>query len=389
MTEKIPEEFKKVIKDFYKDILTSFPEYKEKLRENEINFLTDTDDNNALILFNYCQNLYPERFFDILYQNEEIFDNSEINTNFLPNIAFKDIWKEDISIKTKTIIWKYLQLVLFSVTNNMDNSESFGDTAKLFEAINEDELKKKLEETMGKMNGMFNDISGDFQIPEGFSDMSGINMEDIPNPEKMQDHINELLGGKLGRLAHEIAEETANDLDVNMDDATDITDVFQKLFKNPGKLMGMVKKVGSKLDSKIKSGEIKESELMQEASELMEKMKNMPGMKNMDKILEKMGLPTGGKNTKMNMNSFQSHIKSNIGKAKQKERMLRKLEERRNKIISQNSQNSESNNTINTNNKYNTTTWGDNNNVEKSDRNDKKNKKKKKKKRKKKNKNKN
>tara|TARA_B110000046_G_C13021057_1_gene411209 strand:- start:2799 stop:3968 length:1170 start_codon:yes stop_codon:yes gene_type:complete len=389
MTEKIPEEFKKVIKDFYKDILTSFPEYKEKLRENEINFLTDTDDNNALILFNYCQNLYPERFFDILYQNEEIFDNSEINTNFLPNIAFKDIWKEDISIKTKTVIWKYLQLVLFSVTNNMDDSESFGDTAKLFEAINEDELKKKLEETMGKMNGMFNDISGDFQIPEGFSDMSGINMEDIPNPEKMQDHINELLGGKLGRLAHEIAEETANDLDVNMDDATDITDVFQKLFKNPGKLMGMVKKVGSKLDSKIKSGEIKESELMQEASELMEKMKNMPGMKNMDKILEKMGLPTGGKNTKMNMNSFQSHMKSNIGKAKQKERMLRKLEERRNKIISQNSQNSESNNTINTNNKYNTTTWGDNNNVEKSDRNDKKNKKKKKKKRKKKNKNKN
>ena len=387
MTEKIPDEFKKVIKDFYKDILTSFPEYKEKLTENEINFLTDTDDdNNASILFNYCRNLYPERFFDILYQNVEIFDNSEINTIFLPNIEFKDIWKEDISKKTREVIWKYLQLVLFSVTSNMDNSESFGDTAKLFEAINEDELKKKLEETMGQMNGMFNDISGDFQIPEGFSDMSGVNTEDIPDPEKMQDHINELLGGKLGRLAQEIAEETANDLDVNMDDATDVTEVFQKLFKNPGKLMSMVKNVGSKLDSKIKSGEIKESELMQEASELMEKMKNMPGMKNMDKILEKMGLPTGGKNTKMNMNSFQSHMKSNIGKAKQKERMLRKLEERRKNIISQNSN---SNNTKNTNNKYSTMTWGDNINVEKSDRNDKINKKKKKKKRKKKNKNKN
>ena len=387
MTEKIPDEFKKVIKDFYKDILTSFPEYKEKLTENEINFLTDTDDdNNASILFNYCRNLYPERFFDILYQNVEIFDNSEINTIFLPNIEFKDIWKEDISKKTKTVIWKYLQLVLFSVTSNMDDSESFGDTAKLFEAINEDELKQKLEETMGQMNGMFNDISGDFQIPEGFSDMSGVNTEDIPDPEKMQDHINELLGGKLGRLAKEIAEETANDLDVDIDDATDVTEVFQKLFKNPGKLMNMVKNVGSKLDSKIKSGEIKESELMQEASELMEKMKNMPGMKNMDKILEKMGLPTGGKNTKMNMNSFQSHMKSNIGKAKQKERMLRKLEERRKKIISQNS---DSNNTKNTNNKYSTMTWGDNINIEKSDRNDKINKKKKKKKRKKKNKNKN
>ena len=36
----------------------------------------------------------------------------------------------------------------------------------------------------------------------------------------------------------------------------------------------MVKNVGSKLDEKLKSGEIKESELMKEASELMEKMKN-------------------------------------------------------------------------------------------------------------------
>jgi len=384
MTEKVPEEFKKVMKDFYKDILTSFPEYRDKLTENEINFLTETDDNNELMLFNYCQNLYPERFFDILYQNVEIFDDSEIDTKFLPNIEFKDIWKEDISEKTREVIWKYLQLVLFSVTSNMDDSDSFGDTAKLFEAINEDELKKKLEETMEQMNGVFSDISGDFQMPEGFSDMSGVNMEDIPDPEKMQDHINGLLGGKLGRLAHEIAEETANDLDVNMDDATDVTDVFQKLFKNPGKLMGMVKKVGSKLDSKIKSGEIKESELMQEASELMEKMKNMPGMKNMDKILEKMGLPTGGKNTKMNMNSFQSHMKSNIGKAKQRERMLRKLEERRNKIISQKS---DSNNSKNINNKYSTMTWGDNINVEKTDRNEKINKKKKKRKKKNKNKN--
>ena len=386
MTEKVPDEFKKVMKDFYKDILTSFPEYKEKLGENEINFLTETDENNASILFNYCRTLYPERFFDILYQNVNIFDNSEMDTLFLPNIEFKDIWKEDISEKTREVIWKYLQLVLFSVTSNMDDSDSFGDTAKLFEAINEDELKKKLEETMEQMNGVFSDISGDFQMPEGFSDMSGVNMEDIPDPEKMQDHINGLLGGKLGRLAHEIAEETANDLDVNMDDATDVTDVFQKLFKNPGKLMGMVKKVGSKLDSKIKSGEIKESELMEEASELMEKMKNMPGMKNMDKILEKMGLPTGGKNTKMNMNSFQSHMKSNIGKAKQRERMLRKLEERRNKIISQKS---DSNNSKNINNKYSTMTWGDNINVEKTDRNEKINKNKKKKKRKKKNKNKN
>jgi len=79
-------------------------------------------------------------------------------------------------------------------------------------------------------NNMFNDLSG-----ETF-DMSGINMEDMPNPEEMQDHINGLLGGKLGRLAHEIAEETATELNVDMEDASNVSDVFQKLFKNPRKI---------------------------------------------------------------------------------------------------------------------------------------------------------
>ena len=231
------------------------------------------------------------------------------------------------------------------MSNGLENGESFGDTAKLFEAIDESELKSKLEETMKEMNEMFSDASNNmFQGISGEAfDMSGINMEDMPNPEEMQDHINGLLGGKLGRLAHEIAEETASELNVDMEDAENVSDVFQKLFKNPGKLINMVKKVGSKLDSKLKSGEIKESELMEEASELMEKMKNMPGMKNMDKILGKMGLPTGGKNSKISVGAFQSQMRANIGRAKQKER----IEEQK---------------------KYTTSTWGDNENVEKSSR---------------------
>ena len=333
MTDKeVPDEFQKVMKDFYRDILISFPEYKEKLGPNEVSFLMDQDD--GFILFSYCKKIYPERFFDILYQNEDIFKKNEVNTKFLPNIEFKNIWKEDISDKTRDVIWKYLQLVLFSVSSGLDSGDSFGDTAKLFEAIDEDELKTKLEETMSQMSNMFQDGSNNiFENFEGLSgetfDMSGINMEDMPGPEQMQEHINGLLGGKLGRLAHEIAEETAQDLNVDMEDATNVNDVFQKLFKNPGKLINMVKKVGSKLDAKLKSGEIKESELMEEASELMEKMKNMPGMKNMDKILGQMGLPTGGKNSKVSMGAFQSQMKSNIGKAKQRERMLQKLEERK------------------------------------------------------------
>ena len=178
---EIPEEFKKVMKDFYKDILNTFPEFKENLNDEQIEFLEGK--NNGDKLFEHCKNIYPERFFDILYKNVDIFIDDEINTEFLPNIDFKVVWDEDISDNTREVIWKYLQLVLFSVTSGMDSSESFGETAKLFEAINEDELKSKLEETMKSMNSMFSDISGEFSVPEGF-DISGLNMEDAPDPEK-------------------------------------------------------------------------------------------------------------------------------------------------------------------------------------------------------------
>ena len=40
-----------------------------------------------------------------------------------------------------------------------------------------------------------------------------------------------------------------------------------------------------KLDSKIKAGDIKESELMDEAGNIMKMMKDMPGMKDMGKVM--------------------------------------------------------------------------------------------------------
>ena len=48
----------------------------------------------------------------------------------------------------------------------------------------------------------------------------------------------------------------------------------------------------------------------------MKKMTNIPGMKNMEKMFSKMGVPIG-KNNKTNVNAFQSRMKSNIRQSKQ------------------------------------------------------------------------
>jgi len=342
--KNIPDEFIKVIRDFVSDISNTFPEYVPLINKwwkskDQLNHIEDeaereevfkkTEEKNIKKLFSFCQKKYPPRFFDILYQNTDIFnEDSDVDTEFLPTIFFKNLWNFDISDKTRETIWKYLQLILFSIVSTVDNKEAFGDSAKLFEAINEEDFKKKLEETLEGMQNLFDmsasDFTGNFTNFENLG--SNLNMEDMPNANDLHEHISGMLDGKLGKLAKEIAEETAADLNMDMDNVTDMKDVFNKLIKNPTKLMSLVKNVGNKLESRIKSGEIKESELIAEASELMGKMKNMPGMENIQSMLGKMGMPNMGKGTKLNTGAMQAQMDRNMKTAQMKERMRAKAE---------------------------------------------------------------
>mgnify|MGYP001825943849 CR=1 FL=1 len=320
--DDIPAEFAKVVYDLTNDILFTFPEYRENMNIDLFNIKETRDEESIRNVYEHIKKVMPERFFDILYKNEDMFTKGEVNTEFLPGIHFKDLWSDDISDKTKEIIWKYLQLILFTVIGKLNADDSFGDTAKLFETINEEELKGKLEETLNNFQNM---MDGDDPI----IDISGIDMNQLPKPEQIQDHINGLLDGKLGKLAREIAEETAGELNLDAENATSVNDVFKNLFKNPGKLMNLVQNVGGKLDSKIKSGEIKESEIMAEASGLLSKMKDMPGMGDIQSMLSKMGMNPGrGGGGKFDLSAMTNSMEQNMKMAQMKERMKQRSAEK-------------------------------------------------------------
>jgi len=321
-----PEEFYKIINDFTSDILITFPEYSGIIARwwnRPSDNSEESKKKETLFVFRHCVNKFPERFFDILYKNTEIFSlTSELSTDFLPGIVFTQLWNLDISDNTKDTIWKYLQLILFSVIGCVHTSSELGDTAKLFEAINEEELKRKLEETLEGMQNIFDTST----INEMDASFCGVNMENMPNADQLHEHINSMMGGKLGKLAMELAEETATDLNLDMNNNGDAKDVFQILFKNPSKMMNMVKNIGSKIDEKIKSGEIKESELMEEGMDLLNKMKDMPGMGDMQKMFSQMGIPGLGKGAKINMGAMEAQLNRNMKNAKMKERIKAKVE---------------------------------------------------------------
>jgi hypothetical protein len=403
--EDISPEFQTIILDFLRDIDCSFPEYHDTLAKylGYSHEMKPMPDELYIELYTHCREVYPVRFFDILYKNESLFspntaaqairesgagsagatnnatgadkaqaseasETSETNeerrvssgVSFLPGVDFREIWAtEDLANNTKDIIWKYLQLILFSIVNNLSDMGSFGDTAKLFEAIDDGELKTKLEEVIGEMGSMFGDsaeasagagAAGE-GIDETFKKATAFMNEafsgagagagaapgtgptpPIPDASSIHEHLSGILNGKIGKLAKEIAEETAADLNLDMENETTMKGVFQQLLKNPGKLSGIIKSVGTKLDSKMKSGELKESEIMQEASELMAKMKSMPGMNNLASMLSKMGMNMpgmgGGGGGKVNFGAMQSQLNKNMKQSQMRERLLKKVQEK-------------------------------------------------------------
>ena len=378
---EMPEKFPLVMSDFLRDLSTTFPEFAN-LWEHWL-----IPGENMKELFNYCFTVYPERFFDILYQNDDIFSSSsEVNTLFLPNVEFKILFSiTDITENTKKTMWKYLQLIMITIMSSIKTSASFGDAASIFEGINEEELQSKLSETIEGLGNFFKNIShhpndseksefdeneefakkfaDEFQSPEMekvFEEMFGSSNADadadasadanekhntfnfdsssMPNVDELHGHIKGLFDGKIGSLAKELAEELSGEvMDIfNDDDGGEVKstgDILKKMMKNPKQIMDLVKKISGKLDNKMKNGNISQEELMKEAGDLLSKMKGMGNgkefqdmMKNMMKNMNPMmGAMMGGKNAKMDMNKVNSAVAKNT----HKERMLKKLEEKR------------------------------------------------------------
>ena len=340
-SNEIPTNFVTVINDFTNDLTTTFPEYSDKWN----NLTGDMDEPTRNDLYKYCLNVYPERFFDILYQNADIFsDTQSVNIHFLPNVDFKIIYNsEGVTESIRKTIWKYLQLILFTVIGSIKDKNTFGDSMNMFEGIDEKDLHEKLGETMEGLTDFFKNMSKNEQSEtESSGDQESsmpFNMNGIPNMENMQEHLHTLFNGKIGSLAKEMAEEISGEFtDLLGDNAENASpqDVMKKLMKNPTKIMGLMKTVTGKLDAKMKSGEISREEIMKEAGDLLGKMKESAGGAEMSEMFAKMAKSMGGmgKNMRMDTNAVDRMVKSSKLKegiinrhSAKKEQMLEKAKQ--------------------------------------------------------------
>lgn len=350
---KVPADFANILVDFTKDLTITFPEYKHLWEQWTTIEMPESEVRNV---FEYCITILPERFFDILYQNDDMFKpDSNTNTSFLPGVDFKVLYNcDNVSEKTHQSIWKYLQVLLLSAISAVKDKTNFGDAMNMFDGVSEDDLQEKLKETMDSLNSFFkasgidsddtddNDQEGVPLNGEGDGDgksspdfdkfAKSFNFENMSgSAEDLHDHLKGLFDGKIGSLAKEMAEEIAKDLgSILGEDGENITstqDLLKKMIRNPKKLMDLMKTVSGKLNDKMKSGDISQDELMKEASEWMGKMKGMGGADQFGEVFKNMAQNMGGlgKNTKIDMNAMNRMLNKNTTK----ERMAAKLEKRK------------------------------------------------------------
>lgn len=334
----LPKEFCGCVMDFTRDLSTTFPEYAHLWQK----WSSNLPEEEWVQLYEYMKTVFPERFFDILYQNDGIFaDDSTANTFFLPNVDFKLLFRcEGISENTVNVMWKYLQLLLFAVVNSVADKACFGETMEMFDGIDESELQKKLEETMNGISQFFTNDSASASASAASESATGEGSENVnmgpesfynmPNHADMHEHLKGLFDGKIGKLATEMAEEISKDMKgiFGDDDQSDIQttqDVVKKLMKNPKKMMELVKLVGNKLKNKMDSGEISQDEIMKEAGDIFGKMKGSMGNKDLTEMFKNMAGQMGMKNSKINTAAMESNFK----KEAMKEKMRKKMEMKR------------------------------------------------------------
>ena len=416
--------------DYQNIINYCLPNYIDNMNADEyVNSIELTSLSNDFMeslnnVYEYCKRTFAIRSIDILYQNEDIFLNKSnvkvddenspiINTMFLPDIEFSELYYDDTSEQTKQTLWKYLQLILFNIITSIDDISFFGDSLELLKIIDGEKFSSKIQSTIEELANIFShkekseakdglakdddltkddltNATPDFaklfdlsnnpfnmfasmlnDLPENLdnNESSSSNNEssssnnkssnnndyNIPDKDELFSHINKLINGKIGSLAKEIAEETTKDMAIDTENITDVNDVLKGFMKNPTKLLGLISKISNKINSKMKDGSLKESELLEEATSIFKNMKDMPGMGNFNDIFKSMNLdqfmPKGGK---INPGAFQNMMEQNVNMSKMKERMRKKAESKNTNATGETSKTNVTNGENNDSNKFKT-----------------------------------
>lgn len=269
---KSSKKLKKVIEDKYKNI--NDPKYIDLIKTN--------------IYTHKTQFLGKEEELDSFFENNSI--------ELLEDINISSIWsKSDKDNKNAIVQYLKVFVFMFETTkntdlkggNSSDNEETMSneenDSDEDNDEIFEEMLKKSLLDDKDNMKSFY---------------------------ESIEDKDNSIVG-----LAQNIANELKNDSDGGLEN-------MMNMFKGGDGLNNLVNKITNKLDSKMKSGELNQQQLLNDAQKMMSANGNLFGnmFNNLNKAQQSNANNTNNANntSDLNTNTCVEEIKDDVQKKTKK-----------------------------------------------------------------------
>ena len=200
---------------------------------------------------------------DISSKNEIIFSKGQV---ILPSIDFHSIWNDDkLTDIQKDNIWKYLHTLYIFAYEHIKNVD-FKTVVKELKQMGSDEnIDEQTRTFMNIIDSLTTKYKEDKDSPAdesgGGATPGNFNM---PTPD--------LFGGVIGNLAKEIAEEIDPNK-INLDDPAELlksllSGNFDENNDDSG-VMNLIKDITNKIQNKISSGNLSETDLFAEAQNVM------------------------------------------------------------------------------------------------------------------------
>ena len=298
--------FNNIYRDFVKEIAETFPEYKLTVIKTYETLLNEKSELSNDVYVKEYMNVIKNYIELITNEDDSVF-NVEQPLYFLREVDFRYIWNRKISDNTKSQIRKYLKTLYLIGSKILVTTQDIDDIIKNFNNNNDLDLSELSDESR-KMFNVLESISSD-------------NLDDSDMKAQYEKIMEE---SSIGKLAQEIASEINLD-DMNLDKIETPGDIMTNLMG--GNFMNIVQNVGSKIQDKIQNGAIDSNILVNEAQQMMSMMNNNKELKDMLGNL-------GNLSNLSNLGNLGSQRKNNSGNSRKdatKERLRKKLEERKNK----------------------------------------------------------
>lgn len=231
-------------------IIQQFYEYLEKF----LNELGKSSKKLKKIIDEKYSNVCDKKYIDTIKSNlynhktqflgkeselDEFFKNNSIE--LLEDINISDIWAKSAK-DNKSAIIQYIKVFVFMFESSKDN-----DTSSEDEEGDETNVENDFEDMLKKSL-----------------------LEEDDNMKSFYENINKEQDNSILNLAKNIAGELRDDNEGGLENVMD-------MFKNGDGLNSLVSKITSKLDSKIKSGDIDQSQLLNDAQKMMSGNNNLFG----------------------------------------------------------------------------------------------------------------